>query len=150
MNCINFIASIVSILSAFFSFVMFLKNKTIRNDIIAKNIISKITAYSNESKSIILDIEKYSAQKGKSLALNFNELIKNLKSFYKLTKSIENSLKNGKINEELKCIQDFIKKFSKTTGNPYKNNLDEINSIYFQVVDIDTKIKNELDSKIYL
>ncbi len=150
MEKINFIASIVSILSALFSFIMFLKNKAIRNEISERNRISKIAKFLSETNTVIHEIEKYAARNKNYLTLDFNNLIKNLRTYYKLVKDIEGTLKKQKIDTELNAIKEFTTKFANYQNNPYTNNLLEIDSIYYTVVDMDSKIKNELDQKIYL
>ena len=111
--------------------------------------VSKLTEYSSESNSVINSIEKYSAQKGKKVALDFNKLIVNLKKYYKLTKSIEKSLQKQEIVNKLNEIKIFIDKFSKYDKDIYGKNMSEINAIYFTVIDIDSKIRDELDNKIH-
>lgn len=149
MNIVNSIASIVSIVSAIFSFIIFLMNKTIKNEIVKKNMISRITDYSIESDNVISSIEKYSVQNGKRIALDFNKLINSLKKYYKLAKGIEKTLNKQEISTELNEIKQFIDKFSNYKNDPYVENMSEINSIYFTVIDMDSKIRNELDNKIH-
>ena len=149
MNTVNYIASIFSILSAIFSFVIFLKNRTIKKEIVKHNMISKLTEYSSKSNAIITSIEKYSARNGKKIALDFNKLIENLKKYYKLAKGMEKSLKKQEIVKELNEIKIFIDNFSMCDKNPYSENMSEINAIYFTVIDMDSKIRDELDNKIH-
>ena len=149
MNTANFIASIFSILSTIFSFIIFLKNRTIKKEIAKRNMISKLTEYFSKSNAIITSIEKYSAQNGKKIALDFNKLIENLKKYYKLAKSIEKSLKKQEIVKELNEIKISIDNFSMCDKNPHSENMSEINVIYFTVIDMDSKIRDELDNKIH-
>lgn len=148
----NLIASIISISSAVFSFVLFILNKTIRNELIKKRKIETYSTFVSKSTPIIEKIKKYSAQNKKSQSLVFDKLIEALREYFELINGIEKSLsKDGleSIKENIEKLKNFIKTYTGKGNNIYQTNMNEINETYFMVIDTQNNIKNVLDSKLY-
>jgi uncharacterized spore protein YtfJ len=148
----NLIASIISISSAIFSFILFILNKTIRNELIKKRKIETYSTFVSKSTPIIEKIKKYSAQNKKSQSLVFDKLIEALRDYFELVNRIEKSLsKDGleSIKENIEKLKKFIKTYTGKGNNIYQTNMNEINETYFMVIDTQNNIKNVLDSKLY-
>lgn len=148
----NLIASLISILSAIFSLVLFILNKTIRNELIKKRRIETYSTFVSKSTPIIEKIKKYSAQNKKPESLVFDKLIEALRDYFELINGIEKSLsKDGfeSIKEYIEKIKTFIKTYTGKTNNIYQTNMNEINETYFMVIDMQNNIKNVLDGKLY-
>lgn len=148
----NLIASLISIFSAVFSFVLFILNKTIRNELIKKRKIETYSTFVSKSTPIIEKIKKYSAQNKKSQSLVFDKLIEALREYFELINGIEKSLsKDGleSIKENIEKLKIFIKTYTGKGNNIYQTNMNEINETYFMVIDTQNNIKNVLDSKLY-
>lgn len=151
-NLLNTLGTMVSIISAIVSFIIFILNKTIRNQILKKREIEVYSSFLSSSTNTIEKIKKFTAVNGKTQSLSLDKLVDSLKEYYELIKSIEKKLINDgfqSITEELNNIENYIQDCSKKDNSSYRNNKDELNAIYFKVINIQNNIKAVLDKKIY-
>ncbi|WP_062326922.1 hypothetical protein [Treponema endosymbiont of Eucomonympha sp.] len=157
IDVLTFIASIVSIGSGGGSVVMFLKNKTIRNDIIKKNIIVEYSDFCSTTYKTVENIKKFSGVndagvKSSVKTLSFSKLLKELTNYYEKTKFIETDLINDgykNIDDDLLVIKDKINFFKQVGKSAYKNSTDELTETCFHVIEMQDKIKKMLQAKIY-
>lgn len=148
----NFGASIVSVLSGIFSFIIFILNKTIRNELIKKREIESYTSFISNSDPVIEKIKKYSALNGKAFSLPIDKLINALKTYYELVHGIKKNLsKDGliTINDKIDNLKKFINDYTGKDNSVYRTNITNINDVYFMVIELQTSIKDILNNKLY-
>ena len=149
---VNLGASILSVISGIFSFVMFILNKTIRNELIKKREIELYATFISNTGPVIEKIRKYSAQNGKIFSLPINKLVIVLKAYYELVHGIQKNLsKDGliSITEKIENIKKFINDYIGKDNSVYRTNISDVNNIYFMVIELQTSIRVILDNKLY-
>jgi hypothetical protein len=152
VDAVNLIAAVLSIISAIASFIILVKNKTIRNEIINKKELKDYTEFVTKSKTIIDNIRKFTSIKKKINVLSLEKLIEHLRNYYELIKDIEYKLlKNGTntIKNDIEKLEHDIQFYSGKDNRIFNENTEQLNETYFNIIKIQKSINEIIDNKIY-
>jgi hypothetical protein len=152
LDVVGLVAAIFSIISAIVSFVILLKNKTIRQEIINKKEISDYTEFVTKSKLVIENIRKFTTTKIKTQGLSMEKLVEYLKDYYELIKDVEYKLSNNDKILIKECIMELekdIQFFSCHDNKIFMENRDELSKTYFNIIKIQNLVKEITNGKIY-
>jgi hypothetical protein len=152
IDVVNLIAAVLSIISVIASFIILVKNKTIRNEIINRQELKDYTEFVAKSRTIIDNIRKFTTIKKKINVLSLEKLIEHLRSYYELIKDIEYKLlKNGMntIKNDIEKLEHDIQFYSGNDNRIFTENTDKLNKTYFNIIKIQKSINEIISNKIY-
>jgi len=152
IDYISLTGAVLSIIFSVISFIIFLKNKTIRNEIIIKNQINALTDFYVNSKNIIKNIRKYTTVKPDTQNYTIGNFVKLLQDYYELLKNIEHKVPKDSINQlkkHLDSLESEIKFYSIQDSDIFLTSKEKINNIYLDIIKSQNIIKSINDEKIF-
>jgi hypothetical protein len=139
------IGAVISILCSIFSFIIYLKNKGIRNRIIKNQEIGEYATFLEKTSKIVDAINK---SVNISIKSKIHErLINNLFKYLEQLKLIEGHLKRDNkvlVKDNVSYIEETIRKLS---DNENKMEEKQIRDIPFKILEIQTQINDSFKNK---